>query len=177
MAESDSARTSADAETARRRRDELAARHGAWTAHDIRLAEGVSTRPGGSDVARIRRCLQLAGDLTRRPIDDLRVLDLGALEGQYGVEFALHGATVVAIEGREADIEKARLARDLLGLDRLELRHEDARGLGEDVEAEPTGGGCGRQALADDLRRRRGHRRGNNRHARPTAFRWLDRCF
>jgi hypothetical protein len=43
MAESDSARTSADAETARKRRDELAARHGAWTAHDIRPADGVST--------------------------------------------------------------------------------------------------------------------------------------
>src|SRR6185312_9184851 len=86
-------------------RDQIASQHGEWTAHDIRLAEGVSTRLGHGDHHRLRRCLQLAADLTGRPLDALRVLDLGALEGQYAIEFALHGAEAVAIEGRNANIE------------------------------------------------------------------------
>ena len=110
-------------------RDQTASEYGEWTAHDIRLAEGVSTRLGAGDHHRLRRCLQLAADLTGRPLETLRVLDLGALEGQYAVEFALHGADTVAIEGRNANIEKARFARDTLGLDNVELREEDVRSL------------------------------------------------
>lgn len=118
-----------DIQASRALRDQTASRHGEWTAHDIGLAEGVSTRLGRGDHHRLRRCLQLAADLTGRPLDALRVLDLGALEGQYAIEFALHGAEAVAIEGRNANIEKARLARDFLGLDKVELREEDVRSL------------------------------------------------
>jgi hypothetical protein len=35
-------------------------------------------------------------------------LDLGCLEGGYGIEFALHGASVVGIEGKEANFQKAQ---------------------------------------------------------------------
>jgi SAM-dependent methyltransferase len=118
-----------DRETVRARRDEVATRHGEWTAHDIRLVDGVSTRPGHPDTLRLRQIVQLAADLTARPLGTLRVLDLGALEGQYAIEFALQGAEVVAIEGRLANIEKARFAREVLGLERLELLQEDVRGL------------------------------------------------
>jgi SAM-dependent methyltransferase len=119
-----------DPQGARQRRDEVAARHGEWTAHDIHLGDGVSTVPdGGADPSRLRRVVQLAADLTGRPLSELRVLDLGALEGQYAVEFALHGAEVVAIEGREANAARARLAAEVLGLDNLEVRQEDVRGL------------------------------------------------
>ena len=117
-----------DIDTIRARRDEVAERHGPWTSHDIQLAEGISTRPGGADLDRLRRCLQIASDVLRRPLGELRVLDLGALEGQYAVEFAAHGAEAVAVEGREANIEKARVAKEALGLDRLELlRRTSAR--------------------------------------------------
>jgi SAM-dependent methyltransferase len=119
-----------DPQRARQRRDEVAARHGEWTAHDILLGEGVSTLPGGgADPSRVRRVTQLAADLTGRPLSELRVLDLGALEGQYAVEFALQGAEVMAIEGREANAAKARVAGEILGLDNLEVREEDVRGL------------------------------------------------
>jgi SAM-dependent methyltransferase len=117
-----------DLEALRARRDEIAARHGEWTSHDIGLGDGVSTRPGG-DVSRLRRIVQLAADLGGQPLEGLRVLDLGALEGQYAIEFALHGAEVVAIEGREANLEKARFARDSLGLERVELIQGDVREL------------------------------------------------
>jgi SAM-dependent methyltransferase len=120
-------------QAARQRRDEVAARHGEWTAHDIQLGDGVSTLPeGGTDPSRLQRVVQLAADLTGRPLGELRVLDLGALEGQYAVEFALHGAEVVAIEGREANAAKARLAAEVLGLGNLEVRQEDVRDLSFD---------------------------------------------
>jgi SAM-dependent methyltransferase len=125
-----------DVDSIRARRDEVAERYGDWTAHDIRLADGLSTRPGGDESQRLRRCLQIAADVTGRPIGELRVLDLGALEGQYAVEFALHGAETVAIEGRKANIEKARVARDALGLENLELRLQDVRDLSREAHGE-----------------------------------------
>lgn len=106
-------------------------RYGGWTGHDVQLAEGVWTRDSvPQDAPRLRRVLQLAADLAARPLAELRVLDLGCLEGQYAIEFALHGAEVVAIEGREANLAKARLAKQVLGLERLELVQADVRSLG-----------------------------------------------
>jgi SAM-dependent methyltransferase len=119
-----------DPEAVRARLSEVAARHGEWTAHDVYLGDGVSTFPSlGPDLSRLRRVVQLAADLTGRPLSELRVLDLGALEGQFAIEFALQGANAVAIEGRETNAAKARVAAELLGLERLEIRVEDVREL------------------------------------------------
>jgi SAM-dependent methyltransferase len=105
-------------------------RYGGWTGHDVQLAEGVWTRDSvPQDAPRLRRVLQLAADLADKPLAELRVLDLGCLEGQYAIEFALHGAEVVGIEGREANLAKARLAKQVLGLERLELIQADVRSL------------------------------------------------
>lgn len=83
----------------------------------------------GGNEARVRRVVQLVADLAHGPIERLRVLDLGAFEGLFAVELARQGATVVAIEGREASLEKMRLAKEALELENLELRLEDVRGL------------------------------------------------
>lgn len=118
--------------SAREERDELVARHGPWTAHNVRLAEelyAIGPSPN-EDAAKLRRVLQVVSDVAPAPIESLRILDLACLEGQYGVEFAKRGARVLGIEGREANLEKARLARRLLGLEgRLELELGDVRGL------------------------------------------------
>ena len=45
------------------------------------------------------------------------------------MELARQGATVVAIEGREASLEKMRLAKEALELENLEVRLEDVRAL------------------------------------------------
>jgi hypothetical protein len=58
------------------------------------------------------------------------------LEGLFCVELARRGAEVVAVEGRRANVEKIRLAKDALGLDRLELRHEDVRSLSQERHGE-----------------------------------------
>ncbi|MEX2195378.1 MAG: class I SAM-dependent methyltransferase [Thermoleophilaceae bacterium] len=119
-----------DADDIRRRRDEVAERHGAWTAHNIHLGHGVYTMgdpSAGGNESRMRRAVQATADLTGRPFEQLRVVDLGSLEGSYAVEFASRGAAVVAVEGREANIEKVRLAKEALALERLDLVQDDVR--------------------------------------------------
>lgn len=114
-------------------RQEVISRFGPWTAYNIHLGEGVYTiAPGISGMAeqRVERIVRLVGDLAPRPLEELRVLDLGAYEGGFAVELARLGATVVAVEGREPHVEKARFAAHVLGLERLEVLHEDVRALG-----------------------------------------------
>lgn len=57
------------------------------------------------------------------------MLDLACLEGLYGIEFAMQGADVLAIEGREENAQKARHAAERLGCQRYEIRVEDVRDL------------------------------------------------
>ena len=120
-----------DLDAIRREHAELVARHGAWTAHNIRLANGlytISGAPSGDEV-KLRRVVQVVSDLFEGAIAGLRVLDLACLEGMYAIEFARRGGEVVAIEGREANLEKARFAARTLGLDGIDFQLGDVRGL------------------------------------------------
>jgi SAM-dependent methyltransferase len=81
---------------------------------------------------RLRRVLQVAADLIDKPLDSCRVLDLGCLDGQFSVEFALHGATVTGLDARAANLARANAAKELLGLDRLEFELGDARNISAD---------------------------------------------
>jgi len=72
--------------------------------------------------------VQLTSDLLG-PLDGLRVLDLACLEGLYGLELAMHGAEVLAIEGREQNAAKVRHAAERLCPARFEVRVEDVREL------------------------------------------------
>jgi hypothetical protein len=116
----------------RQARDDLIKLHGAWTAHCIHLGEGIYTfdEPQVPQAdSRVRRCLQIAADMVLAPLDKIRVLDLACLEGMFAVEFALHGATVVGIEGRDVNLAKARFAKNVLSIENLELIHGDVRNL------------------------------------------------
>ena len=121
-----------DAEAIRREKAEIVARYGKWTAHNIHLVDDVYTIESGltGDEFRLRRVMQIIADMAggRLP-HDLRVLDLACLEGMYSVELARRGATVVAIEGREANIAKAAFAKRVLRLDKIELIQDDVRNL------------------------------------------------
>jgi SAM-dependent methyltransferase len=117
-------------ESLQREKEAVEARFGPWTAHNIRLAEGlytISSEPAGDEV-KLRRVTQLALDVHGGSLLDVRVLDLACLEGMYALEFAARGAEVVAIEGREANIEKARFAARALGLD-VDFQLGDVRDL------------------------------------------------
>lgn len=122
----------------RQKRDEIIAEHGPWTAHNFRLAEGVYTFEDGREdfdkmknghAVHIRRIVQSVADMTGKRIKDLRVLDLGCLEGIYAIEFALNGAQVVGMEGRAASVAKCNFAKEVLGLKNLTFVQDDVRNL------------------------------------------------
>jgi hypothetical protein len=119
-----------DTQTLRIRMDELIVRHGPWTTN-IHLGNGVYTidRGAPSVHAKLVRLGQLILDLTGQPVAALRILDLACLEAEFAIEFARKGASVVGIEGRIANIEKARLAKEALRLDNLQLVQDDVRNL------------------------------------------------
>ena len=102
--------------------------HGPWTAMAIRLRDGSYTRTPAVDY-RLRRLVQVTADIARKPIDQCRVLDLACLEGHYAIEFALHGAEAVGIEGRAASVAKCEFARRNLGLERARFVQDDVRNL------------------------------------------------
>jgi len=110
-------------------RAEVVARHGEWTDHNIELAPGLYTIDSGVTNVKLRRIVQVVADLANRPLDQLRILDLACLEGQFAVEFARHGAKAVAIEGRDSNLAKAQFAKDALKLDNLSLHLDDVRNL------------------------------------------------
>lgn len=118
-----------DSQQIRAERDAIIARHGPWTDHNIRLNDDVYTMDPSVVSDKLLRILQIVSDMARKPVSELRILDLACLEGGYAIEFARHGARAVAIEGREANIEKARFSKRVLGLDNLELILGDVRSL------------------------------------------------
>jgi len=73
--------------------------------------------------------LQVVADNAAKPFSELRILDLACLEGGYSIEMALHGARVVGVEGRDINIEKARFAKEVLGLGNVEFFQDDVRNL------------------------------------------------
>jgi SAM-dependent methyltransferase len=128
----------ADRDALLREKAELEARHGAWTAHNIRLAEGVYTRspaPAGDEV-KLRRVTQVVSDLCNGSLEGVRVLDLACLEGMYALELAQRGAEVVGIEGRAANVEKSRFAARALGLDAEMFVQDDIRNLSSETYGE-----------------------------------------
>lgn len=123
-----------DVETIRHKKQEIIDRFGTWTNHNIRLKDDLYTIDNnlvGSEV-KVQRFLQAIVDLTGRSFSNLRVLDLACLEGLYGIELALQGAQVVGIEGREANLEKARFTQEILGLDNIKFFQDDVRNLSPD---------------------------------------------
>lgn len=99
---------------------ELFARKGLEAGRDapqVGLANGV----------KVRRAMQLTADLSGKPFDALRILDLGCGEGVYAIEAALRGARVVAIDARTERMADGIAIAERHGLDAIDFRQEDVR--------------------------------------------------
>ncbi len=140
-------------EEIRRRRKEIEEQYGPWI-HNIQLDADVSTKDASPDgrasqrtvdkrlyhkqdpsvwkdyspnPSRIRRVVQMITDFSKEPLEKLRILDLAVLEGAFSIELARRGATVVGVEGREANVAKARFAKEALGLTTVDFVLDDVR--------------------------------------------------
>jgi SAM-dependent methyltransferase len=128
---------SVDADSLRREKEAIEARYGGWTAHNVRLTDGlytISEQPGADEV-KLRRVTQVALDVYGGSLEGVRVLDLACLEGMYAIELARRGAEVVGIEGREANVEKARFAARALRTD-VDFRQGDVRHISREEYGE-----------------------------------------
>lgn len=116
----------------RQKKAEIVSQYGEWTNHNIQLAGDLYTidkeAVTGAEV-KLKRIVQMIADISGQEFANLRVLDLACLEGLYGIELALQGAKVVAIEARQANLEKALLAKEALSIDNIEFIQDDVRNL------------------------------------------------
>lgn len=95
---------------------------------DIPLPHGLWTRGGrGLPHTRLKRVMQIAGDVSLKPLSECRVLDLGCLDGIFSVEFALRGAQITGVEIRDANLKKAEFVKEAHGLDNLRFVKDDVR--------------------------------------------------
>ncbi len=84
---------------------------------------------GQANAVKVRRVLQLTSDLTRRPLEKLRILDLGCGEGMYAIEAALHGARVVAIDARTERMRDGAACAARHGLTGIRFEQADVRSV------------------------------------------------
>lgn len=85
---------------------------------------------GDYNAVKVRRVLQLIEDYGPKPIEELRILDLGCEEGVYSLEFALQGAReVIALDARQELMMKGAAAAKRLGLDNIRFIQKDVRDL------------------------------------------------
>ena len=80
-----------------------------------------------------RRVLQVVHDLARRPVPELRILDLACGIGIYAIEAALHGATVKAIDARTERMSAGIEWAERLGLEQLSFEQQDVRAFGPET--------------------------------------------
>jgi SAM-dependent methyltransferase len=91
---------------------------------------------GEGNAVKVRRVMQLTRDLTGRPFDALRILDLGCGEGVYAVEAGLRGARVVAVDARTLRMDLGAACAARHGLDRVRFVQDDARRVTRDAYGE-----------------------------------------
>jgi SAM-dependent methyltransferase len=116
--------------------DELRKRLAAqqWTAHNVRLNDECSTRPGEADFMttdlRLQAIVRVLDLLFGSDLRGVRAADLGCLEGGFSLALAQRGAEVTGIEARRRNLEKAMLLRDHFGLPNLQFQLGDVKDFG-----------------------------------------------
>lgn len=81
---------------------------------------------GPANGVKVRRIVQLTQDLIPE-WRSCRILDLGCGDGVYAIEAGLHGAEVVALDGRTARMARGEAIAQRLGLHRVRFEQGDLR--------------------------------------------------
>jgi SAM-dependent methyltransferase len=120
-----------DRDTLEREMRALTEKYGPWTAHGIELRDGLFTRTEDLYLPSLMASLiRILEPFFAKPLAEMRILDLGCLEGGFAIEFGKRGAAeVVGVEAREANIAKAIFARDALSLENVVFVQDDVRNL------------------------------------------------
>jgi SAM-dependent methyltransferase len=87
---------------------------------------------GNANGVKVRRVMQLIRDFSKKPFDQLRILDLACGEGVYAVEAALRGAEVMAVDARTERMNEGAKAAERLGLPNLRFEQRDIRNIDRD---------------------------------------------
>jgi 2-polyprenyl-3-methyl-5-hydroxy-6-metoxy-1,4-benzoquinol methylase len=103
--------------------------------------KGLEAGPGAPQVGegnavKVRRVMQLTRDLTARPFEELRILDLGCGEGVYAIEAGLHGADVLALDVRTERMDEGAACAARHGLDNVTFRRQDVRAVSRDTHGD-----------------------------------------
>src|SRR5262245_12175821 len=91
--------------------------------------KGGSPQIGKTNAVKVRRVMQLVRDFSKKPFDQLRILDLACGEGVYAIEAALRGADVRALDARTERMSEGATAAERLGLKNLCFEQTDIRNV------------------------------------------------
>jgi 2-polyprenyl-3-methyl-5-hydroxy-6-metoxy-1,4-benzoquinol methylase len=124
-------RSQLSAEEILKEKERIEQEYGKWTAHNLRLTNNIYTLSPPYDWAHHRGKWfgLLAEVLLRQPLRNMRVLDIGCLEGGITLALGEAGGPVVGIDIRDANLAKANFARDVLGLFNVEFLQADMLNL------------------------------------------------
>jgi SAM-dependent methyltransferase len=106
-----------------------------FTSHNIRLDDGSYTKPDVGFSMDVHPWFLAAKRLLDATFpgskDQLRIADLGCLEGGYAVEFARLGFNSFGIDVRESNIEACRYVQSKVALPNLEFAQDDVWNIGK----------------------------------------------
>lgn len=107
-----------------------------FTSHNILLPDGTKTKSDTEPLLSalniwksIEKTVNLFFPESKGGRQNLKVVDLGCLEGGYAVEFAKLGFTVLGIEAREENISKCNFVKGKLNLPLLSFATDNVRNL------------------------------------------------
>jgi SAM-dependent methyltransferase len=102
-----------------------------WTSHNIRLTPEITTMAGQADFiktdTRLHAILRTLKLLYGADLKNLRVADLGCLEGGFALALAQRGMNVIGIEARRTNLQKALLLKEHFERSSLEFRLDDVK--------------------------------------------------